>query len=52
MMNTAIKSVNEYVCKLTKKECLNNDDDLLDKIFHSGPGMIQVMLMGFISEQM
>ena len=34
-MNTTAKSVNEYVCKLTKKESylyyLNNDDDLLDK---------------------
>ena len=34
-MNATVKSVNEYVCKLTKKESylyyLNNDDDLLDK---------------------
>ena len=34
-MNTTAKSVNEYVCKLTKKESylcyLNNDDALLDK---------------------
>ena len=34
-MNSTAKSVNEYVCKLTKKESylyyLNNDDDLLEK---------------------
>ena len=34
-MNATAKSVNEYVCKLTKKESylyyLNNDDDLLEK---------------------
>ena len=34
-MNITAKSINEYVCKLTKKESylyyLNNDDDLLDK---------------------
>lgn len=35
MMNTTVKTVNEYVCKLNKKKpylySLNNDDDLLDK---------------------